>query len=310
MIVLLVMAFMGLVAGSFLVLKLNPAEWVREVAEHIPFQKNPSLRKKIKAVQNPKKRKGIRLTIDEAKTMLEQTGRKESFAKVCISSLALFLVGALLALAFGNLFMLPVLAIGFALLPFWIVLFSASFYKKRLNAELETALSVITTSYLRSESILSAVEENVGYLNPPVSDVFLSFLAQSKLINSNLQQALTELKSKINNSVFQEWCDAIMACQEDVTLKTTLTPIISKLSDMRVVSAELDYLLYEPLKEFITMALLLIGNIPLLYFLNKDWFHTLVDTAAGKFVMALCALTLFISLAAVIRLTRPIEYKR
>lgn len=46
MIVLLVMAFMGLVAGSFLVLKLNPAEWVREVAEHIPFQKNPSLRKK------------------------------------------------------------------------------------------------------------------------------------------------------------------------------------------------------------------------------------------------------------------------
>ena len=43
-----------------------------------------------------------------------------------------------------------------------------------------------------------------------------------------------------------------------------------KLSDMRTVAAELDYLMYEPFKEFITMVFLLVGNISLLYFLNKD----------------------------------------
>lgn len=101
-----------------------------------------------------------------------------------------------------------------------------------------------------------------------------------------------------------------IACQDDKSLKSTLTPIIGKLSDMRIVAAELDYLLYEPFKEFITMAFLLIGNIPLLYFLNKDWYDVLVNTGFGKGILAVCLLVLLISFAAVIRLTKPVEYKR
>ena len=38
---------------------------------------------------------------------------------------------------------------------------------KVIAAELETALSIITTAYLRNEDILTAVEENLPYLNPP-----------------------------------------------------------------------------------------------------------------------------------------------
>ena len=98
-------------------------------------------------------------------------------------------------------------------------------------------------------------------------------------------------------------------------MKSTLTPIIGKLSDMRIVAAELDYLMYEPFKEFITMAFLLVGNIPLLYFLNKDWYDVLVNTGFGKGMLGMilgpiCLLVLLISFAAVIRLTKPVEYKR
>ena len=50
-----------------------------------------------------------------------------------------------------------------------------------------------------------------------------------------------------------EWIDAISACQYDRSIKTTLTPIVSKLSDMRIVNAELEYLVSEPRKEFIIM---------------------------------------------------------
>jgi hypothetical protein len=210
----------------------------------------------------------------------------------------------------NNVLMIPVMAVGFSLLPFWYVMFTANFYKKQLNAELETSLSIITTSYLRSENFILAVEENAAYLNPPVCDVFRHFLAQTNLINADTVLALENIKYKIANEVYREWIDAVIACQEDKTLKTTLTPIISKLSDVRVVSAELDILLYEPMKEFITMALLLIGNIPLIYFLNKSWFDTLMNTIIGKGVLAISAAALFVSLAAVIRLTRPIEYKR
>ncbi|KJS84684.1 MAG: membrane protein, partial [Desulfosporosinus sp. BICA1-9] len=166
------------------------------------------------------------------------------------------------------------------------------------------------TSYIRNESVITAVEENLSYLNPPVADVFQGFLADTKLISVNVKQALQAMKPRLNNDVFHEWLDAMTACQEDKTLKTTLTPIISKLSDVRVVSAELDYMMYEPLKEFITMALLLVGNIPLIYFLNKDWYSALVDTDFGKAILAVCGAVIFVSLAAVIRLTKPVEYKR
>ena len=222
----------------------------------------------------------------------------------------MLIAGVFLALALSNLFLIPVLAIGMALLPFWYVLFTAAFYKKQLNAELETALSVITASYLRTESIITAVDENITYLNPPVVDVFKSFLNQTRLINSNVRIAVEELKEKIDNHVFQEWCDAVIACQEDKNLKSTLLPIVSKLSDMRVVASELEYLLYEPMKEFITMAVLLVGNIPLLYFLNRDWFNTLMFHPFGKLILAITGIVIFISLAAIIRLSKPIEYRR
>ena len=175
---------------------------------------------------------------------------------------------------------------------------------------METALSIITTAYLRNEDILTAVEENIQYLNPPVQGVFKDFLTRIKLINPDVDAELKAMKPKIENEVFQEWCDAMAACQYDRSLKTTLSPIVGKLSDMRIVNSELEYLVFEPRKEFIIMALLVVGNIPLMYFLNKSWYDTLMHTAVGQIVLAICAAAIFISTAFVIKLTKPIEYRR
>ena len=306
---LTVVAFIGLIAGFFMMFSLSPFELADSIAKLFRSRKK-TLAQKIREATNEKKIKGIRKTVLETKETLAVTGKQNLFGKLTLISIVLFIAGAFLSLMMNNFLMIPVMAVGLAMLPFWYVLFTANFYKKQLNAELETALSIITTSYLRSENFILAVEENADYLNPPVGEVFRQFLAQTNLVNSDIQLALENIKYKISNEVYREWIDAVIACQEDKTLKTTLTPIIAKLSDMRVVSSELDIMLYEPMKEFITMALLLVGNIPLMYFLNKSWFDTLMNTLVGKGVLALSAGALFISLAAVIRLTRPIEYKR
>jgi Flp pilus assembly protein TadB len=304
-----VIAFLGLVAGSFILLSLDPFEFAETIIK--PFKnRKTTLKSKVNEVIKNKKSKGLKLLIKETKEILEATNKGSSFSSLCIWSFALFVLGVMIAISLNNLFLVPVLVGGFSLLPFWYVKFTAIFYKKQLNAELETALSVITTSYMRSESIITAVDENKTYINPPVADVFKSFLMQTKLINSNIKMALENLKSKIDNDVFREWVDAVISCQEDKNLKTTLTPIVSKLSDMRIVSAELDYLLYEPMKEFITMTILLVGNIPLMYFLNKSWYQTLMFTAIGKAILAICALVIFASLSAVIKITKPVEYRQ
>ena len=194
--------------------------------------------------------------------------------------------------------------------PFWYVILSASSYKKNVAAELETALSVITTGYLRTEDILTAIEENIQYLNPPVQRVFQDFIVRINLVNPDIHEALKELREKIDNDVFQEWCDSLCDCQYDRSLKTTLTPIVSKLSDIRIVNAELEYLIVEPRKEFITMAIFVIGNIPLLYFLNKSWYDTLMHTPMGQVILAITAAIIFVSTAVVVRLTKPLEYRR
>ena len=118
------------------------------------------------------------------------------------------------------------------------------------------------------------------------------------------------VKYAIDNEVWQEWCEAVMACQTDRSLKSTLTPIVSKLSDMRVVNGELENLVFGPRKEFVTMAILVLINIPLVRFINTDWYHTLVDTIPGQMVIAVCIAAVFVSFAFVVKLTQPIEYRR
>ena len=63
---------------------------------------------------------------------------------VCFTSLLCFALGACIAIAAGNAFLVPVLAVGLMLTPFWYVKLTAGSFKKDVAAELETALSVIT----------------------------------------------------------------------------------------------------------------------------------------------------------------------
>ncbi len=309
MIVLILLALAGMLAGIFLLLNMTPFEFAEDLTKSFA-SREPPISKKIGQLNHPREAKGIKRTVREAKEMMILTGRGGKFAALCALSLFLAVMGAVICIVIQNYFMLPVLAVGMGLIPFWYVLFTSHSYKKLMNNEIETGLSIITSSYLRSESIITAVEENIHYLNPPVADVFRGFLAETGMISADVKQALSNMKPKLDNYIFREWVDAAIACQDDKSLKSTLTPIIAKLSDMRIVAAELDYLMYEPFKEFITMAFLLVGNIPLLYFLNKDWYDVLVNTGFGKGILAVCLLVLLISFAAVIRLTKPVEYKR
>lgn len=306
---ILLTACIGLITGAFLILGLSPLEFTDGLFGFLT-RKDQSIRAQINESTNRKKARFLRREIIEVQEILKLTGRASRFTMVCAVSLLLFAAGAAFAILLNNVFLVPVLAAGLMFLPFWYIRLTATHYKKAVAAELETALSIITTSYLRNEDILTAVEESVQYLNPPVKNVFTEFLAQTQLIDPDVEAALYAMKSKIQNDVFHEWVDAISSCRYDRSLKTTLTPIVSKLSDMRIVNAELEYLVSEPRKEFIIMAMLVVGNIPIMYMLNRDWYHTLMHSMVGQIILAVCASAIFISTAFVIKLTKPIEYRR
>ena len=44
------------------------------------------------------------------------------------------------------------------------------------------------------------------------------------MISADVKQALSNMKPKLDNYIFREWVDAAIACQDDKSLKSTLTP--------------------------------------------------------------------------------------
>lgn len=308
MLVLQLMSCIGMIAGCFFIFGINADLFTEDIYQTV-LQKPKNIQDEILEEMQLRKLPFFKREVLEIRDILKATGREKQFPAICTMSLALFALGASAAVLLSNMFMVPVLAVGCMFLPFWYIKLTAHHFKRDVAAELETALSIITTSYLRNEDILTAVEESLSYLNPPVQTVFKEFTSQIKLVNPDMENGIRELRTKIHNEIFEEWCDAMLDCQADRSLKTILTPIVAKLSDMRLVNAELEYLVYEPRKEFITMVVLVLSNIPLLYFLNQDWYDTLMYSVPGQVMLTITVAVIFISAAFVVKLTKPVEYR-
>lgn len=308
MLTLQVIGCIGIIIGLFLILGIGIYDFTGNIFQSL-MGGPKSIKEEILEETHRRKKSFIRKELEEVQSILKATDRESTFPFLCTASLLLFAAGASVAVMAGNFFMIPVAAIGMMFIPFWYIKLTASHFKKDVSAELETALSIITTAYLRNEDILTSVEENLNHLNPPVKNIFQDFVSRIRLVDPDLEAALEELKGRLNDEVFAEWLDALKACLYDRSLKTTLTPIVSKLSDMRIVNAELEYMVFEPRKEFITMVILVLGNIPMLYFLNQNWYDTLMNTIVGQIMLSITVFIIFFSTARVIRLTKPIEYR-
>lgn len=312
MIQISIVIFFLLVGGLLLLFKISPLDITEDLIKGLS-QESDDLRSVIKIASNQEKKgflKSFRKLIGETRTILRITRRENMFSTLVGMSTILLIIGIIFGVVIQNGFLSIVLGLGMALLPFWYVKLSEHTYQKELNEELETALSVITSAYTRSENIIKAVEENLYLIHPPVSNVFEEFLMDTKYISASTSDALLRLSGKINNNVFKEWCYAVIACQDNRNLKFTLPPIVRKFSDVRIVTGDLSMALYDPLREMLIMSGMVIGLVPLLYLVNIEWFNILVGTWIGKGILAIDVLLIFIAINAGIRLTKPVEYKR
>lgn len=300
--------FLLLAVGAVLLLKLTPERITGDLMRFISPKQ--TLRDKVLTRKGKKKSRKITVELRRIKDALEQTGKGNQFAVACAASLLLMIVGCVIAIMIDNPFLVPVFAIAFAMIPFIYAKRTVAYYDNHVKEELETALSIITTSYVRTDDIVSAVKENIQYLKPPVKDIFAGFVAENMMISSDVKQSIRHLKEKVNNSIFAEWCETLVACQDDRTLKDTLMPIVTKLTDVRIVNNEIKGMLSSARIEYYMMTGMVVGNIPLLYFLNKDWFNALMFTTLGKLVLAICGLVIIVTAVLMLRFTKQIEYRK
>ena len=308
MILFYLIGFLLLCAAIVFLLGLTPERITDDLMKFISPKQ--TLRDKVLIAKGKKKSRKLTVEVLHIKEALEATGKGAQFTVACVASILLLVAGCIVAVVIDNFFLIPVLAIAFASLPFFYVKSTIAAYDRHVKEEMETALSIITTSYIRSDDILDAVQENITYLKPPIRGIFQSFLGDAMMISSDIKTALRNLKEKISDSIFEEWCDTLIACQDDRTLKDTLLPVVAKLTDVRIVNNELKTMLAEVKKEYWMMVFLVVGNIPLLYMLNKAWYEALVFSTLGKIVLALCGFVILITAMLMMKYTQPIEYRK
>lgn len=244
----------------------------------------------------------------EAKAVFEQTGQRGRYKKTLQASLAAAIGGLVLGLWLKNPFLAIVLAVGFYFLPLWWTRFALYRYDQAINDELETALSLITTSYTRNSDILTAVSENLNNINEPVKSVFVAFCNNLRYVDPNAPAQIERMKGALDNPIWRQWCDSLILCQADHTLRDTLAPIVNKFSDLKAQQEENATKMMLPLRRAVGMIGLTLGVVPIFYMSNRDWYNNLVSTTFGQIALVITAIVVLVTINSAIKLSKPIQY--
>lgn len=310
---------MLIVMGVFVLLKITPRNMLSDFEKLISYinagyrrrksLKHISLKKKIEQATGKRKVNFFVKNFIDAENILSANKRRRNMKKVYIISAVGVIAALLISFMLGNVFILPPLAVGLALMPAWAVKLLESAFIRNINDELETALSCITSSYMRTDNIVLAIEENLDFINPPVLQAFLTFYNENRLINSNVAYGINKIKGCFENTILSEWCDALIQCQDDSSLKSTLYPIVQKFSEVKRVQSELDTMMLLPMQNFIIMTVTLLLMIPIMASIQPGWYDILVNTIGGKILLSLTIVVVIFGIDKAIGLTKPIEYK-
>ena len=114
--------------------------------------------------------------VNDAKKILDETGRSAEFAKVCLQCVIFTAAGALIGLVLRSVIATAVLGIMFFMIPLWRLKLYRNKYRKYMTAQLESTTSLVTISYIRCNSFIQAVEENIDQISPIVRPKFQKFL--------------------------------------------------------------------------------------------------------------------------------------
>lgn len=299
---LLGLAILLSVLGLCILFKLTPTYLEQELRG---LSASRSLRKLVRKKHNSKLVAAYESTVTAMKA-LRQT---KSIYSIILLTIVLVLLGGLSGLALGNSFLSPVFAIGFATVPFIYIRVQYLSYKTLLVDEMETALSVVTSSYERKENILLAFEENMPHINEPLKSVFDEFLVSVKHTGINIIDSLEAMKSKISHPIFISWVDELKRCHSDRNLKVSLQPIVNRITDLRMATAAAKIVLYEVRNEFWSVAFLSGIFMFITYFVAPSYFGGSATSTLTQIMFAVHLLLLIIFSARAFLLTKDIKFE-
>lgn len=289
--------------GIAVIFKLSPYYLEMEI-------KSLSTQKSLKKLVTKRKRKNrLLIAYESTVTAMKTLGQSKSIYTVTFITIVLVLIGAIGGLALDNRFLSPVFATCFACIPFIYVRLQYLSYKALLVDEMETALSVVTSSYERRENILLAFEENLPHINEPLKSVFNEFIISVNHTGVDIVTGLEAMKDKVNHPIFTNWIDELKRCQKDRNLKVSLQPVVNRISDVRMATSAAKVVLYEVRNEFWLVAFLTIVFMAVTYVFVPMYFGEIANASQIHFMFALHLFLLAAFSIRAVLLTKDIKFE-
>lgn len=264
----------------------------------------------VRGLEGKKRDNLVRRSLRDTRGALVMIGQERRYKRVVRTAALVGAAGVAAGLLlFKSPLLMVVLGLGSAMIPLWLTNLSVYAHTKLVNSELETALSMVTISYVRHNDIVKAVSEAAPHTGYPVRDVLQKFLNIVQYIDSDVEGAIRRMKLELDNTLFHQWCDILILCQSDHTLKAGLLPIVNKISDLKIQQDENETQMMLPLQGTIQMVVIVLCVFPMLYVFNPDWYGYLAHTVSGQISISIVSVIIFWSIYKAIRLSRPIDYK-
>jgi len=245
----------------------------------------------------------------DVRLTLAKMNKIDEYSKIRVSAIILAILSIIACAGIKNLFLVPVLAPVAFFIPFALVKVRYSRYKKNLEKELETALSLITISYNRTSNFLTSVEECLETLPPLVKPFFEDFVVEVTSVNANMTTALIELKTKIENRTFQQWVDRVIVCLNDRTAVSSLYTYVNEFADNRAIQNELDAEIFSGKIEMYLMIGFVFFTPVLLYFIQREAFDHLMNDTLGKIAVAISLVLVIIVFLIGNKIAKPVKFR-
>lgn len=214
--------------------------------------------------------------------------------------------GALFGLLFSNAILSGVMALICPCIPYQWLLIKKVNYNRFLYMQIESSLGIITNSYNQSDDLAMAVQMNLPRIEEPLHHILSDFVNDIR-VGTNAIMAIEKMNSRVDNSQWHKWCELLIQCQTDRTMKVLLPPMIAQLSAIRGIQAETDTIMQNIWQEHIIISLLVVGAVPAVRLLNYEWFLMLTQTVVGKIIVCLAYVVVLIATIAVVRINKPIS---
>lgn len=273
------------------------------------FQRQKSISEKVDYYEG---RKGsfVDRKDSETRAILRETGRTGEYVGTVITCLVLGAAGTV----GGTLLLKNAVAgicvgTGLALAPTWRLKAYRNRYRKFVSAQLESATSMITSSYIRSSDFIGAVKENLDRLSPIIRKPFSRFVTEAG-VDPGLRNCVRDLRDSISDNIFREWCETVIRTLDNSEMKEALLPVCQKYSSVRIVQDEIDAEVASETVSYFVMLAMVPGAYALVWLMNRDWFAYFTTTLAGKGCVALSFAVILFSVIKLIAVMQPVEFRR